>query len=183
MTTGEIIKAERKKAGLTQAKLGEKIGVSGSMIGQWENNLRNPKNESILKLGSVLGDSFIRALEAESIENLPWQFSIKLKGYSDEFINDMANTIKDLEIQNREYEKRLEKNIKVFINSENGRDLIENYFALNDRGQNEAVSRIYELTFLPHFTNQEYSDLLYKVEEYERDKAFKKKYNISDESE
>ena len=39
MTTGEKIKEARKKAGMTQAELGTLLGVSGSMIGQWENDL------------------------------------------------------------------------------------------------------------------------------------------------
>ena len=46
MTTGEKIKEARKKAGMTQAELGALLGVSGSMIGQWENDFRHPKLET-----------------------------------------------------------------------------------------------------------------------------------------
>ena len=173
MTTGEIIKAERKKAGLTQVELGKKIGVSGSMIGQWENNLRNPKNESILKLGSVLGDSFIRALEAESIENLPWQFFLKVRGYSDEEADNIVNDLKKREAQ-------LKENIKIFIDSEDGQFIIEEYFRLNDRGRQEASQRISELTYVPIFTDQELSNLAYELEESVREDEFKKKYNIAE---
>lgn len=51
---GEAIQNARKKAGLTQAELGKKLGVSGSMIGQWENNLRKPKYETLTKIANVL---------------------------------------------------------------------------------------------------------------------------------
>lgn len=40
--SGAKIKAARKAANLTQAQLGEKMGVSGSMIGQWETEARRP---------------------------------------------------------------------------------------------------------------------------------------------
>ena len=54
MTTGEKIKRARKAAGLTQQELGEILGVSGSMIGQYETNLRNPKHETLSKIASAL---------------------------------------------------------------------------------------------------------------------------------
>ena len=54
MTIGERIKKARKDAKLTQKDLGEKIGVSGSMIGQWENDLRCPKMETLQKIASAL---------------------------------------------------------------------------------------------------------------------------------
>ena len=153
MTTGEIIKAERKKAGLTQVELGKKIGVSGSMIGQWENNLRNPKNESILKLGSVLGESFIEVLYSELKFDLPWQLLMKLSGRSDDYIRDLEEREKNTEVRSRNDKKRLKQNIKIFINSEDGQDLIASYFMLNECGRAEAVSRIYELTFIPKFSD------------------------------
>lgn len=55
MTTGELIKAARKKAGMTQEELGSKLGVSGSSIAQWENDLRNPKLDTLQRIASALG--------------------------------------------------------------------------------------------------------------------------------
>ena len=54
MTIGESIQQARKKAGLSQRDLGLKLGVSGSMIGQYENNLRRPKAETIRKIAEAL---------------------------------------------------------------------------------------------------------------------------------
>lgn len=54
MTIGESIQQARKKAGLSQRDLGLKLGVSGSMIGQYENNLRCPKAETIRKIAEAL---------------------------------------------------------------------------------------------------------------------------------
>ena len=55
MTTGELIKAARKKAGMTQEELGSKLGVSGSSIAQWENDLRNPKLDTLQRIAAALG--------------------------------------------------------------------------------------------------------------------------------
>lgn len=55
MTIGESIKIERKKAGLTQKELGQKIGVTYQTVAQWENGYRNPKIETVEKLANALG--------------------------------------------------------------------------------------------------------------------------------
>lgn len=68
MTTGEKIKNERKKAGLTQKQLGDRLGVSFQAVAQWENDFRRPKYETIIKIADalmvqpedILGDRDIR---------------------------------------------------------------------------------------------------------------------------
>ena len=54
MTTGERIQKARKAAGLSQKELGKKLGVSASMIGQYENDLRIPKIETLEKISAAL---------------------------------------------------------------------------------------------------------------------------------
>lgn len=55
MTTGEMIKAARKKAGLTQKELGAMIGVSGAMIAQYETGVRIPKLDTVQRIAEPLG--------------------------------------------------------------------------------------------------------------------------------
>lgn len=55
MQIGERIKAARKKAGLTQKQLGEKMGISYQAVAQWENDLRNPKIETLRAIANALG--------------------------------------------------------------------------------------------------------------------------------
>lgn len=50
----ERIKTARKKAGLTQRQLGEKMGISYQAVAQWENDLRNPKIESLRAIANAL---------------------------------------------------------------------------------------------------------------------------------
>lgn len=54
MQISERIKAARKKAGLTQRQLGEKMGISYQAVSQWENDLRNPKIETLRAIANAL---------------------------------------------------------------------------------------------------------------------------------
>lgn len=55
MTIGQRIKAARKKAGMTQKELAEKLGIPYQSIGQWENDQRNPKLETLQRISNALG--------------------------------------------------------------------------------------------------------------------------------
>lgn len=54
MTIGKSIQSARKDKGLSQKELGALLGVSGSMIGQYENDLRNPKFETLERIAEAL---------------------------------------------------------------------------------------------------------------------------------
>lgn len=54
MTLGEIIRDTRKKAGLTQKQLADKLGVSAVNISQLENGAREPKLETLGKIALAL---------------------------------------------------------------------------------------------------------------------------------
>lgn len=54
LNTGEKIKLARKRAGLTQKELGEKLGITYQQIGQYENGKRQPKLETLNKIADAL---------------------------------------------------------------------------------------------------------------------------------
>lgn len=54
MTTGERIKFARKEAGLTQKELGGRLGITYQTVAQWENNLRNPKYDTLRRIADAL---------------------------------------------------------------------------------------------------------------------------------
>ena len=65
MKLPEKIQRERKKMGLSQEKLAEKIGVSRQAITKWENGLASPELEKIVSLpptGSSLPDCWVRRI-------------------------------------------------------------------------------------------------------------------------
>lgn len=66
MTIGERIREVRKSRGLTQKELGERLGLSYQSIAQWENDLRKPKSETILKIASALGVRYEDLVELET---------------------------------------------------------------------------------------------------------------------
>ena len=55
MTIGQRIRAARKKAGMTQRQLADKLGIPYQSIGQWENDQRNPKITTLQRIAGALG--------------------------------------------------------------------------------------------------------------------------------
>ena len=58
MTTGQRIRTARKQIGLTQKELAQRLGLSFQSVAQWENDLRNPKPETLQKIADALGVDF-----------------------------------------------------------------------------------------------------------------------------
>lgn len=55
MTTGDLIREARKKAGFTQKQLGELCGIAEPTIRRYELNKLNPKRETLQKIAKPLG--------------------------------------------------------------------------------------------------------------------------------
>lgn len=62
MTTGQLIKRARKKAGLTQLELAQKLDVPFQSVSQWERDLRNPKPETIEKIANAIGVDYMELI-------------------------------------------------------------------------------------------------------------------------
>ncbi|MBE7082932.1 MAG: helix-turn-helix transcriptional regulator [Clostridiales bacterium] len=50
----ENLKSARKKIGLSQKQLADKLNVATSTIGSWENNLRTPKIHTFILVAKAL---------------------------------------------------------------------------------------------------------------------------------
>ena len=140
MTIGEVIQMARKEAGLTQVQLGDMLGVSGAMIGQWENNLRNPKSETVGRIADALGEPFMKLF----LQNCDEWSSITQKRLD-------AIRMDDIEL----FEEKFQKQITEFIHSPLGRSIIVLFFDLNFLGQKEAEKRIRELVEISKFQRTE----------------------------
>ena len=55
MTTGERIKAARKKAGMTQKEIAEKAGTATGTIQQYELGKRQPRLAQLQRIAAALG--------------------------------------------------------------------------------------------------------------------------------
>jgi transcriptional regulator with XRE-family HTH domain len=97
LTVGERIRAARKSAGLTQKKLGERMGASYATVQQWETGKRNPKIETLQRIASALGikmfdllpkaprDGEIRIFQSEEAKS---QYVEKLRALLNEETNE-----------------------------------------------------------------------------------------------
>ena len=63
---GEEIRAARKRKGLTQKQLAEKMGVTETYISQYERDLRRPKPETVKRIADALE---IDALSISDFDN------------------------------------------------------------------------------------------------------------------
>lgn len=57
MEIGNRLKNARKKIGMTQEQVAEKIGVSRQTISNWENNKSYPDIVSVISLSDLYSDS------------------------------------------------------------------------------------------------------------------------------
>ena len=88
MTTGERIQVARKKAGLTQEQLAQKIDSATITVRQYESGKRVPRIEQLRKIASALDISFMYLLGAD----LPGVHTI------DEAVEDHKNAMKRKDI-------------------------------------------------------------------------------------
>ena len=75
MKLPEKIQRERKKMGLSQEKLAEKIGVSRQAITKWENGLASPELEKIVSYyrADPTTRICIERKQANVMENVAWR--------------------------------------------------------------------------------------------------------------
>lgn len=106
------IKKIRKDKGLTQVEFGEKIGVKGNTVTNYENGLRNPTDailHSICREFNV-NEEWLRTGEGEPYVEADDKLSVymaKISGGSDEFIKDLIMPYMDLDKTSKEALRKL----------------------------------------------------------------------------
>ena len=93
---GSRLKALRKKAGLTQEKLADLIGVHETTIRRWENNGDSPRAEDISSIAKALGVS-----EAELLHDSPgnsgdWTIRINVADKFSQEVIDLNGNIQPI---------------------------------------------------------------------------------------
>ena len=147
MTTGQRIKEARKKAGITQTELGAMLGVSGSMIAQYETDKRNPKQETIQRIADALECDFywlllgVKVSERERIVTN----TIKIFNLQDEW----DRKIVDVTTKRMEYEL----SIMGYSFSEKEQRMIAAFSKMDDEGQGKAAD--YVEYILPRYRRQD----------------------------
>ena len=149
MSTGEKIKIARKKAGLTQRELGEKLGVSQSAVGQFERDRSNPKLETLEKIASALKTPISELLDNNFANTREWKELEKLRDKkekeSTETLSAILNTLKEIITRNDECD--------IFTNIPE-EDLLYYFWLLNENGQNKAIEQVGLLTEIPKYQKE-----------------------------
>lgn len=66
---GGRLRAARKKMGLTQTELADRLGISFVGVSQWESGKRNPKKETLVRLAAVLDVPVSYFFDTENLDN------------------------------------------------------------------------------------------------------------------
>lgn len=123
MTTGQRIKAARKNAGLTQKELGQRLGVAYQTLAQWENDLRNPKPDTLQRIAAALDVSIYMLLDDDEKEL-----------YRQAEVNLVLANVK------AGYKFTTDEKLLVRL-----------FHSMNDRGQERGVETMWELSQIPRY--------------------------------
>lgn len=146
---GSRMREERKKQGLTLEQFGQKIGISGSLVGRYERDEENPKPETIKKFADALGVSANWLIYGDGD---PDQQS---------FFDDVAELREALRRGKGFSENSAERILDGFqsliddaLSDADCQELFRLYQSLNREGQRVALERLDELAQLPKYQRQ-----------------------------
>ena len=139
MTIGERTREIRKSRGLTQKELGERLGLSYQSIAQWENDLRKPKSETILKIASALGVRYEDIVGLETFES---------GAEFDKRWNEIT----------RELRKSGNKTLKVIHTTDPRKFINRALDKMTEEGQAQVAQRAAEVLEVPRYRKDELKD-------------------------
>lgn len=167
MTIGELIKRARKQGNMSQKDLAEKLGVSTSMIGQYETDARNPKLVTLQKIATALQVELTTLLPSNVIKSLQLDPDDKIYVGPDGTIYLQSWSATDPSVAEHYDQRSSPRNIKRLVEKLETtlipcRDsdcnhllkLIDNYVLLNEVGKHIAVERVEELTEIPKYQKE-----------------------------
>lgn len=151
-SVGSRIRKEREAAGITQAELASRIGTASSMIGQWENNNRNPKAAVLERIAAALNISVDRLLydsvmKTEVLPGRAWVIQI-----DDPSIDNYIYRIEASDPEAFAYVQNVMANVVGDIQQFTPEARLTTAFnQLNEEGRAIAIQRIEELAKIPDY--------------------------------
>ena len=148
MTVGDRIKESRKKNGLSQKELGQKLNISQQMIAQLENSSAMPKIDTLQKIADALNIPLTYLLYGSII-------SPDLEVYLN--TNDKETTqseLTNLQDHASDHMHRITKYALLLTEFENKQklaQLINLFDKLNTDGKNKALDQLEMLTKIPEY--------------------------------
>ncbi|MCM1270935.1 MAG: helix-turn-helix domain-containing protein [Ruminococcus flavefaciens] len=159
MTLGERIKLERKKKGITQKQLAEKINKGFSTVQKYEIDVITPPLDMIQKIADALEIS-VMDLMPDTDKATVFKQKQKKNGKKIDEMNleeltevtetlDFLDTITSLNQTSQQLKER-DAHIRAAISER--RKVLEAFDTLNSLGKEKALERVEELTEIPKYT-------------------------------
>lgn len=136
MDIGERLKEARKKSGLTQKQLAERLNVTYVNIAQWENGRRNPKIETLRRIAAALNMSL-----PELIDSPPARTSTPESRAAFEEKASLEPGALDKMSARRDWPIDQQRLVNAFDK-------------LNDKGREKAIERTEELAEHPRYRKE-----------------------------
>lgn len=158
---GSRMREERKRQGLTMEQFGQKMGISGSLVGRYERDEENPKPETIRKFAEALGVSPSWLVYGEGSPKQKslydaWEHLAEISSHQGAVISG-----EELDIAVKEIQQcidgaidEMKRQIDFSDKPDRQEDLQQLFALLNDAGQCVALERLDELAQLPKYQRQ-----------------------------
>lgn len=154
MTTGESIRAARKRAKMTQADLAKKLNVPYQSIGQWERGTRKPKYETLKRIAEALSIPITNLLKT-SQGDFAFGSIIEYASELDHLqFQQLIEELVSIEIDKTKSHIIDKSLLSQYITSPESsvmRNLKKVMAQLNPEGQQTALERVKELTEIPKY--------------------------------
>lgn len=172
MTTGELIQSARKKAGLTQRELGERLGITYQTVAQWENNLRNPKYNTLQRIAKALDVHPMDLVVPLDFPPEKIHDAVQIVFHQDQYDKKTINDAWEVLIHakpigpaftkedfNNPHIAKMDKwldelEVIGYTFSDDEAQLIEFFSKLNSLGRQKAIERAQELTEIPRYKEE-----------------------------
>lgn len=154
MTTGQLIKAARKSAKMTQAELADKLGIPYQSVSQWERDTRKPKYDTIKRIADAMGVDWISLVDDdESMKGRALADIVKRQDAREfeRLLGLEEGSVTDMEPELREGESIISTLARTDDEADILADILDATKRLNPTGQYEARKRVEELTEIPRY--------------------------------
>lgn len=141
MKRGERIRQKRKEAGITQKELAARINVTPQLISQYENDIKQPKLETMYRIAIALGIRLEDLIGLKTFETAA-EFEQSRSALAAE-MSQNPQDCDSLVVHRKEH--------YLLIQSEEKDQLDRAFNKLNKAGQRIAVERVKELSEIPRY--------------------------------